>query len=112
MTISHVQSFLEQVTKDTSLQEELATAMEAENDRQAVTDLAQSKGYEFSSDELCQEIQARQAELQRQQDELSEEELEAIAGGEVLLVASAVATSVTVAAMTAYSIVQATKVKW
>jgi predicted ribosomally synthesized peptide with nif11-like leader len=83
MTIASVQAFLEQVTQDKSLQEKLATAMEAPNDRQAVTELARSQGFEFTPDELWQEIQNRQAEAQRKQQdgELSEEELEAVAGG-------------------------------
>ena len=58
--------------------------MESENDREAVTALAKSKGYDFSSEELWAEIQKRQAELNQQQasGELSDQELEAVAGGE------------------------------
>jgi predicted ribosomally synthesized peptide with nif11-like leader len=86
MSIANVQSFLEQVTQNQSLQEELATAMEAENDRQAVTALGQSKGYDFTADELWQEIQKRQTEIQSNKDagELSESDLETIAGGGVV----------------------------
>jgi predicted ribosomally synthesized peptide with nif11-like leader len=99
MTIAAVQAFLEQVTQDPSLQEELAIAMGAENDRTAVTALGQSKGFDFTSDELWQEIQARQAELEtRQSGELSEEELEAIAGGETVLLSLATAASISFAA--------------
>jgi hypothetical protein len=45
--------------------------------------LAKSKGYDFSSEELWAEIQKRQAEFNQQEasGELSEEELEAVAGG-------------------------------
>jgi len=57
--------------------------LEAENDREAVTALAKSKGYDFSSEELWAEIQKRQAEFSQQEasGELSDEELEAVAGG-------------------------------
>jgi predicted ribosomally synthesized peptide with nif11-like leader len=103
MTTSHVQSFLEQVTNDQRLQEELATAMEAENDRQAVTDLARSKGYEFTPDELWQEIQNRQAALEshRNNGELSEEELEGVAGGESVAVSVSIGFVVVLSMVTA-----------
>ena len=83
MTISAVQEFLDKVAEDEALQAELSQALEAENDRQAVTELAQSKGYEFSPEELWAEVQKRQAEAQQSQEseELSDRELEAVAGG-------------------------------
>jgi hypothetical protein len=40
MTITAVQEFLSKVAEDQALQSELAQVLEAENDRQAVTDLA------------------------------------------------------------------------
>ena len=48
-----------------------------------MTALTKSKGYDFSSEELWAEIQKRQAELNQQEasGELSDEELEAVAGG-------------------------------
>ena len=52
MTISQVTEFLNRVGKDENLKKELAGALQAEDDRQAVTNLAQTKGYEFSSEEL------------------------------------------------------------
>jgi len=57
--------------------------LESENDREAVTALAKSKGYDFSSEELWAEIQKRQAELNQQEasGKLSDEELEAVASG-------------------------------
>lgn len=78
-----VQEFLNKVGEDSSLQTELSHALESDNDRQAVTDLAKSKGYEFSSDELWAEVQKRQSEFAAKQTggELSEEDLEAVAGG-------------------------------
>ena len=87
MSAMAVQEFLDKVAEDPALQTDLAKAMEAENDRQAVTDLAKSKGYDFSAEELAAEVERRQQEVaQRQQaGELSDEELEAVAGGEVVL---------------------------
>jgi predicted ribosomally synthesized peptide with nif11-like leader len=95
MSTTAVQDFLTKVSEDQSLQGELAKALESDNDRQAVTALAQANGYEFSSDELWAEIQARQTDLAKRQesDELSDEELEAVAGGELLVLATyAIAT--------------------
>ena len=79
----NVEDFLNQVGEDATLQAELGQALESENDREAVAALANSKGYEFSSDELWAEIQKRQAELAQSQatGELSDAELEAVAGG-------------------------------
>jgi len=79
----NVEDFLNQVGEDATLQAELGQALESENDREAVAALANSKGYEFSSDELWAEIQKRQAELAQRQaaGELSDAELEAVAGG-------------------------------
>jgi predicted ribosomally synthesized peptide with nif11-like leader len=78
-----VQEFLAKVEEDQALQTQLAQALESDNDREAVTALAKSKGYEFSSDELWAEIQKRQAEFSSKEaaGELSDAELEAVAGG-------------------------------
>ena len=78
-----VEKFLEDVNSDSGLQEELAKALEAENDREEVTKLANSKGYNFTSEELWKEIQKREKDLQKREEagELSDEELEAVAGG-------------------------------
>jgi predicted ribosomally synthesized peptide with nif11-like leader len=83
MSNQKVEEFLTKVGEDSSLQTELSHALEADNDRQAVTDLAKSKGYEFSSDELWAEVQKRQAEFSTKQTagELSESDLETVAGG-------------------------------
>ena len=51
MTTTAVQDFLTKVSEDQALQGELAKALEADNDREAVTALAQAKGYEFTSEE-------------------------------------------------------------
>ncbi|MBE7385634.1 MAG: Nif11-like leader peptide family natural product precursor [Leptolyngbya sp. SIO1E4] len=94
MTTTAVQDFLTKVGEDQELQGEMAKALEAENDREAVTALAQAKGYEFTSEELWAEVQARQAELEQRQaaGELTDEELEAVAGGEIVVAISIVKT--------------------
>ena len=96
MSVESVQSFLTAVSEQQELQTQLTAALDAENDRQAVTDLAQSNGYDFTPEELWQEVQARQnAVKQRQRSgELSDEELEAVAGGE-LVIASGVVAGIT-----------------
>ncbi|MEL6928999.1 MAG: Nif11-like leader peptide family natural product precursor [Cyanobacteria bacterium J06600_6] len=90
MTTAAVQEFLTKVGEDEALQAELAKALDAENDRQAVTELADSKGYDFTPEELWAEVQKRQAEGEEQQGEgeLSDEELEAVAGGEFVVAVS------------------------
>jgi predicted ribosomally synthesized peptide with nif11-like leader len=83
MSIQAVNQFLTKVGEDQQLQAELAQAMEAENDRQAATELGAKHGYEFTPEELGSEVENRQSEFQSRQsaNELSEEELEAVAGG-------------------------------
>ena len=81
MATTSVQDFLTKVGQDEALQTELATALEAENDRQAVTELAKSKGYDFSPEELWAEVQKRQATAQEAAGELSDKALEEVAGG-------------------------------
>jgi predicted ribosomally synthesized peptide with nif11-like leader len=107
MSNQKVQEFLTKVGEDPSLQTELSHALESENDRQAVTDLAKSKGYEFSSDELWAEVQKRQAEFSIKQTdgELSEAELETVAGG-----ASPLVTAITSIAVGTMQIAQ--NIKW
>ncbi|MDJ0650319.1 MAG: Nif11-like leader peptide family RiPP precursor [Xenococcaceae cyanobacterium MO_188.B19] len=83
MTIEAVNQFLTKVGEDQQLQAELAQVMEAENDCQAATELAAKYGYDFTPEELASEIEKRQNEFQNNDtsDELSEEELESVAGG-------------------------------
>ena len=85
MSDTKVEEFLKKVEEDQALQAELAKALEAGNEREAVTALANSKGYDFSSDELWAGIQKRQAEFSQHEaaGELSDEELEAVAGGDL-----------------------------
>ena len=79
MSIEAVNQFLQKVSEDNSLQEEFK-ALDLENDCQAATDLGAKHGYMFTPDELRTEIKNR---LQQKQSsgEISEEELEAVAGG-------------------------------
>lgn len=97
-----VQEFLAQVEEDQALQTQLAQALESGNDREAVTALAKSKGYEFSSDELWAEIQKRQAEFTTKEaaGELSDEELEAVAGGTAGAILSAIRVTIVVSGLT------------
>ena len=84
MSTQAVNQFLQKVSEDPQLQEELAKILESENnEREAATDLAAKHGYQFTPDELWAEIQNRQSEFQATQEagELNEEELEAVAGG-------------------------------
>ena len=83
MSTQAVNQFLQKVTEDSQLQQELAKALEGENNSQSVIDLAVKHGYQFTADEFWAEIQNRQSEFQQKQDaeELNEEELEAVAGG-------------------------------
>ena len=92
-----VEKFLEDVNSDSGLQEELAKALEAENDREEVTKLANSKGYNFTSEELWKEIQKREKDLQKREEagELSDEELEAVAGGGVSMIVTITFKTVT-----------------
>ena len=111
---SQVVDFLESVKTDEELQKALLTAMDADNDRQAVTDLATSKGYSFSPEELWAEVQKRQSELQNRQDkgELSDEELEAVAGGEVIATGTIIGITIASAALSAGITATAPPAKW
>ncbi len=83
MSSEAVNQFLNQANEDEQLAQEIAKAMDSDNDRQAITELAATKGYQFTSEELWAEIQKRQSEFEQRQEagELNEEELEAVAGG-------------------------------
>ncbi|MDB9524601.1 Nif11-like leader peptide family natural product precursor [Oscillatoria sp. CS-180] len=112
MSITAVQEFLGKVAEDPALQNDLAKALEAESDRQAVANLAKSKGYDFSPEELAAEVERRQQEVAQRQEagELSDDELEAVAGGELIvaLTVSGAIASVGIGAAT----LSALKPKW
>ncbi len=79
MSIEAVNQFLDRVSSDRQLQAEVTQAMEAENDRLAVTQLAAKHGFEFTSEELGSQVQ--QTIEAQQEGELNEAELESVAGG-------------------------------
>jgi predicted ribosomally synthesized peptide with nif11-like leader len=89
MSTQSVTQFLARVETDEQLQEELAQVIESAAsggegaDRQGATELGKKYGFDFSSEELWAEIQKRQGEFQQRQGsgELSDDELEAVAGG-------------------------------
>ena len=74
MSEDQLKAFLEKVKADTSLQEKLKAAADAN----AVIGIAKEAGFMISADDLTKEIQ------RLQQLELSEEELEGVAGGKNL----------------------------
>lgn len=113
MSTTAVNEFLQRVIEDQSLQAELVQAMQAPNDREVVTQLGNQNGFEFTSDELWAEVQKRQQDFESRQaaGELSDEELEAIAGGLSPAVVIAITGIVASAASTAhmgFSVSQAT----
>lgn len=110
MSATAVQDFLTKAAEDQALQGEMAKALEAENDREAVTALAQANGYDFTSEQLWAAIQSRQADIAKRQEagELTDEELEVVAGGMSPLIAVAWSIQVTVSV----SVSAASKAKW
>jgi predicted ribosomally synthesized peptide with nif11-like leader len=84
MSVESINQFFQKLSEDEKLQQELAKAVEsAENEGVATAELGAKHGYQFTSDELWQEIQNRHNEIQRSKEagELNDEELEAVAGG-------------------------------
>lgn len=114
MSTAAVELFLAKVREDTALQSQLQEALTADNDREAVTQLANQKGYEFSSEELWAEIQKRQAELEQKKHagELSDEELEAVAGGEGLLLTAAVVSAAVASGAVTFAVTYGETKKW
>jgi predicted ribosomally synthesized peptide with nif11-like leader len=115
MSAESVGKFLEKVQTDEKLQEELAQIIESSAnsgaegaDRQGATELGKKYGFDFSSEELWAEIKKRQDEFKERQGsgELSDEELEAVAGGE-----SVIATAI-IAGTAAVTVALVGKIKW
>ena len=69
MSQEQLKAFLEKVKGDTSLQEKLKAAVDAD----AVTAIAKEAGFSISADDL-----------KKAQSEISEEELEGVAGGGII----------------------------
>lgn len=96
MTVEAVNQFLQKVSEDDKLQQELANILESKaNDREAAAELGAKYDFQFTADELWQEVQNRQGEFQQRVDagELNEEELEAVAGGAFTAIAGSIAAS-------------------
>ncbi|AFZ53170.1 Nif11-like leader peptide family natural product precursor [Cyanobacterium aponinum UTEX 3222] len=110
MSQEAVVQFLDAVPENEQLQQRLVTILEtSENDREDAAKLANEYGYDITPEELWAEIQKRQEEAVERQEsgELTDEELEAVAGGEVV--------AITVAAIGAASTIFSAlipKIKW
>ena len=80
MSIEAVSEFLQKVSNHEELQRELIEVMEFnENDQLTVTELAAKYGFDFTPNELLQQVE----ELQDNQ-QLDDEELEYVVGGNSL----------------------------
>jgi predicted ribosomally synthesized peptide with nif11-like leader len=80
--------FLDAIPENEELQQKLVKVLEtAENDREESAKLANEYGYDVSPDELWAEVQKRQeiAKQRQESGELTDEELEAVAGGEFVV---------------------------
>ncbi len=77
-----VQQFLTLVVSDSSLMDEVTKALDADDERTAVTALAKTKGYDFTPQELGAEME-KVEQIKREKAELSDAQLEAVAGGTV-----------------------------
>jgi predicted ribosomally synthesized peptide with nif11-like leader len=106
MSTQSVTQFLARVETDEQLQEELAQVIESASsaggegaDRQGATALGKKYGFDFSSEELWAEIQKRQGEFQQRQGsgELSDDELEAVAGGGEIWITTVFTATATIA---------------
>ena len=81
MTIEAVNQFLGKVSEDQKLRDELSQAMTSKSDRQAAAKVAAKHGYNFTPEELGTQIKEIKSFQNRQAaNQLSEEELEAVAG--------------------------------
>ena len=87
MSEEQLKAFLEKVKADTSLQEKLKAAADAN----AVADIAKEAGFSISADDLS--VFLKNAP-QNQLEELSDEELEGVAGGAVLVASVAAGTAI------------------
>ncbi|MGL5804337.1 MAG: Nif11-like leader peptide family RiPP precursor [Xenococcaceae cyanobacterium] len=75
MSIEVVNQFLQKLSEEASLQEQLAKALNSKNARQKATDLGSKNGYIFTPDERSIKSLNYQSS-----EEISEEDLEAVAG--------------------------------
>jgi predicted ribosomally synthesized peptide with nif11-like leader len=105
MSTQSVTQFLARVETDEQLQEELARIIESAADtgaegadRQGATELGKKYGFDFSSEELWAEIKNRQDQFKQRQGsgELSDDELEAVAGGGEIWITTVITSTVTI----------------
>jgi hypothetical protein len=105
MSTQSVAQFLARVETDEQLQEELAQVIESASsaggegaDRQGATELGEKYGFDFSSEELWAEIQKRQDQFKQRQGsgELSDDELEAVAGGGEIWITTVITATVAI----------------
>lgn len=81
MSIENLNQFLQAVSQDSSLQQQLLQpAIEGESLANKVVELGQEKGYQFTLTEVSDWMELMAAQTANYSGELSEEELEAVAG--------------------------------
>ena len=93
MSVEAAVAFLDSIPQNEELQKKLVEILEsAEDDRAEAAKLANDNGYDITPDELWAEVQKRQNEAKERQEagELTDEELEAVAGGEFVVGASVI----------------------
>lgn len=84
MSIESVNLFFQEVSQDSSLQQEiLQSAIDGERLVNKVVELGQEKSYSFTSAEVSEWMESMAAQTASLSGELSEEELEAVAGAGV-----------------------------
>ena len=77
MSIEAVNQFLQKVSQDNKLQQELIEVMEfGQNDRFAITELVVKYGFDFTPKELWQQV-----EKLHNNEQLEDEDLECVVGG-------------------------------
>lgn len=111
MSVEAAVAFLDSVPQNEELQKKLVEILEsAEDDRAEAAKLANDNGYDITPDELWAEVQKRQNEAKERQEagELTDEELEAVAGGE-FVVASAIFALTTAVAKLGYTAAKESK---
>ncbi|AFZ53165.1 Nif11-like leader peptide family natural product precursor [Cyanobacterium aponinum] len=84
MSKEAVEEFFAKIPEDDNLQQKLVSILQADIDhRQETAKLAQEYGFDITAEELSEEVKKRQEEFAQRQEsgELSEEELESVAGG-------------------------------
>ncbi|WP_342596843.1 Nif11-like leader peptide family natural product precursor [Cyanobacterium aponinum UTEX 3222] len=86
MSKEAVEKFFARIPEDNELQQKLVSILQEDIDhRQETAKLAQEYGFDVTAEELSEEVKQRQEEFAQNQEseELSEEELESVAGGSI-----------------------------